>query len=978
MKNVNLFFFCLLVANAAFAQNHRIYVNSVASGANTGQSWTNAYINLQSACQSALAGDSIWIAEGIYYPDSSGNQTTSFEPKSGIKIFGGFSGSETDISQRNWLVHQTVLSGDIGIVGDSLDNSYNVMYLFEPDSNTVLDGLIFRDGVANYESGANTASSRLICGGGLYIMANGATAYPDIRNCKFIHNTALYFGGGALVNGENGGSVAPRFINCIFDSNRAGFDGGGLGKLGASQVERGVDLDSCVFTNNHAGLRGGGWYYDDSNGKDTIDIINSLFEGNHAGTAGGGAFFFLGRNGKSHIKVKKTDFNANSSVQGAALDLFTNFDTFDGKIEIDSCNFKYSSSIGSVFHADLLSTLQSEIKIRRTHFEQNKGDILRLDFAGVAKIENTIFKNNVCQLVMTLGGLIETNINNAIFSGNSQDYTALHGNNLKVKYQNCVFNNNISTGPNSFDFTNTDSLIFKNCTVYNSFTNTLMGDGPKNVFLYNCFMDLTTHGQYLNSPGSKIHLANCHLNGFNCANQPSNITCDSNITTSGDPLFIDPINGNFRLQPCSPLVNAGSNTFIDAFDSTDIANTPRIQGGRVDIGAYETPAPNLITNPNVSPACHGVANGAASIQVTNGCEPYQTAWSSGSTSGQNLTALQAGLYILTITDARGSSFTASLTIPEGSNLSLVPQSSPVICGDSIGGSATAQVKGGPAPFSFNWQSSTDSVFINLAPGDYPLTVTDALGCTAIGTVSVTKTGNLDIDVQVTPISCFGASDGSFTITPQNGKSPYQWNWENGPSSPAYGPLGPGTYNGTLTDAFGCNIIWVLPLTQPDSLYFEAIITPASDSMPGNGSIQLNPIIGGTQPYSALWSNGQTFLSLHNLKPGTYSVTLTDHNGCAKTATYSVPFTVGTIDAGAPPPISIFPNPADQVIHIRSEKLVNSISFNVCNALGQLVLQGQASASNLDINVKGWPTGLYTLSILTGEKRILVSKIVVQH
>jgi hypothetical protein len=350
------------VVSTAFCQNHRIYVNNATSGANTGQSWADAYTNLQSACQSALAGDTIWIAEGVYYPDSSGNRFKSFEPKSGVRIFGGFSGSETDLSQRNWMLHPTILSGDIGTVGDSLDNSFNVMYLFQPDSNTVLDGLIFRDGVANYESGANSDYSRFISGSGLYIMAEGGEAYPEIRNCQFLHNTALYHGGGILVNGENGGSVAPRFIKCLLDSNRAGYNGGGLGKLGASQVERGIDLDSCIFTNNRAGLRGGGWYYDDSDGKDTIDIQNCLFDGNYAGTAGGGAFFWLGRAGKSRLKIESTNFSTNKSIKGAALDLFTNFGTFDGKVEVDNCKFKNNSISGPIFHVDLLYLTESGLR----------------------------------------------------------------------------------------------------------------------------------------------------------------------------------------------------------------------------------------------------------------------------------------------------------------------------------------------------------------------------------------------------------------------------------------------------------------------------------------------------------------------------------------------------------------------------------------------------------------------------------------
>lgn len=443
-------------------------------------------------------------------------------------------------------------------------------------------------------------------------------------------------------------------------------------------------------------------------------------------------------------------------------------------------------------------------------------------------------------------------------------------------------------------------------------------------------------------------------------------------------MFVDTSNGNYHLQPCSPLINAGNNAFVDFSDTTDISNAPRIQGGTVDIGAYETPVPNLTSSPTITPACHNVPNGSASLQIENGCAPYQVTWANGANTGQGLSALPAGDYVLTITDARGSSFTSFLTIPEGSSLSLIPQSTPLVCGDTLGGSATAQVSGGPAPFVFNWQGSTDSVYANLAPGNYPLTVTDALGCTATGSVSVVKTGNLGIDVQATAISCYGAADGSFTITPQNGKAPFQWQWENGPNSPAYGPLAPGTYNGTLTDAFGCNIIWVLPLSQPDSIYFEAIVTPASDSTIGNGSIQLNPITGGTQPYTAHWSNGQNLLAIHNLKPGSYSVTLTDHNGCTKTAVYLVPLVVGTSEAESASSFSIFPNPADQVIHFKGEKQASRSWITISNALGQQIMTTQTFDGSLDVDVINWPEGWYCLAAFDAKQGLRVLRFIVHH
>lgn len=142
-----------------------------------------------------------------------------------------------------------MLSGDIGVAGDSTDNSYNVMYLHQPDSNTIVDGLILRHGVADAFSGG--AFDRVKCGGGLYTMGKDWEAYPVIRNCVFEQNTAKNYGGGAMVNGLGNGSIAPQFINCRFEITALN-SGGGLARLGASWVEREKDLCACVFIKNSA------------------------------------------------------------------------------------------------------------------------------------------------------------------------------------------------------------------------------------------------------------------------------------------------------------------------------------------------------------------------------------------------------------------------------------------------------------------------------------------------------------------------------------------------------------------------------------------------------------------------------------------------------------------------------------------------------------------------------------------------------
>src|SRR5262249_14970416 len=104
-----------------------IYVKASATGANDGSNWTNAYTSLQSALSVASNGAEIWVATGTYLPTSGTDRSASFTLKSGVAVYGGFAGTETLLSQRNWATNVAILSGDIATTGTSSDNSYHVV-----------------------------------------------------------------------------------------------------------------------------------------------------------------------------------------------------------------------------------------------------------------------------------------------------------------------------------------------------------------------------------------------------------------------------------------------------------------------------------------------------------------------------------------------------------------------------------------------------------------------------------------------------------------------------------------------------------------------------------------------------------------------------------------------------------------------------------------------------------------------------------
>lgn len=972
MNKINLLLFFLLTPIAVYSQNNRIYVNIAATGTSTGQSWADAYSDLQSALSVALAGDTVWIAEGSYYPTVSNNRSISFEPKSGVRIFGGFAGSESTLGQRDWSAHPVILSGDIGIPGDSSDNSYNVLYLFRPDSNTILDGLILRDGVANNIAGASSTRSRLVCGGGLYIMAEGAEAYPEIRNCRFEHNTAQYSGAGAMVNGTNDGSAGPRWHNCIFEDNQAHTTGGGLAKYGASLIDRGVDLYQCSFIRNRSNSRGGGLFYTDSDGNDLIEIQNCRFEENIAKISGGGAFFFLGRMGKIVLHFHKSEFYGNISSSGAALSFSGNSSDFDGTIEIDSCIYRLNkteqlnpnNSYFDIIHCDLVSTSQSKFKLSNALFEQNNAlhgadYILSIAFYGsLAIIENTVFKNNETDRIIGFFGFSESIIEKSIFSENKQESISLHGEVGKVHYRNCSFTTNSGINPLYFEFNSPmDTCIFENCTIYNDALNSrLVGGSLDNLYIRNTFIKKTP-ATYFDIPNCKTYLANCYLPNFDCEVQSPDVICEGGIITSGDPMFIDMAHGDFRLQPCSPLINAGNNAYVTG--STDLAGQVRIQSSSVDIGAYEAPSLALSIPPQVTPACAQTSSGTITISPINGCEPYTYEWEPSLGNGPIINGLPPSNYLYTITDANGMKIQDTVSVPSSPNPELAPITQDIQCGFVIGGSAAVTVSSGTAPYNFAWSNnSTDSLISMLPAGNYVVTVTDGNGCRDSSHMIISQTGQLTLMVDGIPIACFGDMNGELSATPVTGKAPFSYQWSQGSVDSLLTGLGPGDYAVTVTDVYSCSSTFNFHLEEPLPLQTSASAAPSNNLQSPNGMATVNAQ-GGMPTYTYAWSNDSTGQMITGLAPGAYTVTATDANGCTSTTTAVVEFVSGTVEAEAFH-VQVWPNPMEEKLEVLISGVADhqKLLLSLQDALGRQVAIAHLTNGHAVLGVRMLPKGNY--------------------
>ncbi|TCJ17737.1 T9SS type A sorting domain-containing protein [Flaviaesturariibacter flavus] len=287
---------------------------------------------------------------------------------------------------------------------------------------------------------------------------------------------------------------------------------------------------------------------------------------------------------------------------------------------------------------------------------------------------------------------------------------------------------------------------------------------------------------------------------------------------------------------------------------------------------------------NVS--CFGGNTGAINLTPSGGTGPYTFLWNNGATT-EDRTGLVAGTYSVTITDANDCQAAVS-NIIVGQPASAVSGSTTVTnvsCFGGNTGSIDLTPAGGTPGYTFLWNNGTTTTEdrSNLVAGNYSVTITDSKGCQAtVSNISVTQPATpVSATTVVTNIACFGGNTGAVNLTPSGGTGPYTFLWNNGATTEDRTSLTAGTYSVTITDAKGCqSTLSNITVSQPASaLSGGTLVTNVSCFGGNNGSIDLTPA-GGTPGYTYLWNNGSTTTQDRvNLPAGTYSVTITDANGC---------------------------------------------------------------------------------------------------
>lgn len=288
-------------------------------------------------------------------------------------------------------------------------------------------------------------------------------------------------------------------------------------------------------------------------------------------------------------------------------------------------------------------------------------------------------------------------------------------------------------------------------------------------------------------------------------------------------------------------------------------------------------------------ACPGEANGTASfLGASQGTPPYFLLWSSNASSS-NLSNLPAGNYQLTLSDAQGCSLVEGVQVGEFVPPSVQPAISDATCFGSQNGQISVEIGSGSPGFGFVWSNnSTTSAIDNLSPGNYSLTLTYADGiCTQTFDYQITEPPMLGLsDALISPVKCFGQSDGAIDLSAFGGVAPYQFQWTGNQSSEDLANLAAGNYALTLTDDNGCMLNAQFAVPQPDALALAANIG-ADTCQTSTGSIAITPA-GGILPYQFVWSNANSDAKLSNVPAGIYAVTITDNNDCTAQLSVQVP------------------------------------------------------------------------------------------
>jgi hypothetical protein len=414
------------------------------------------------------------------------------------------------------------------------------------------------------------------------------------------------------------------------------------------------------------------------------------------------------------------------------------------------------------------------------------------------------------------------------------------------------------------------------------------------------------------------------------------------------------------------------------------------------VGAMGTSFGQCYSVQGTPPICHCANNGAVIYNLegcacNNGIGPWKyfigttpnflnssaiDSSSSTSNSSYTFTNLSSGTYYVrvhhngSVTPCSNSELAVSIISP--SNLQLT--------GNVTSNSINITVNGGIPPYTYAWSNGETTEDINnLTAGSYSVTITDYNGCTTQGSYIVQNAHPvLNVSVHSTDVYCSGESTGYFYVTASGGIPPYDVAWTGPVSSNPIGSeiliagssysilnLPAGNFYITVSDSNGDTTTQSLVIYEPTPISISGVVI--------NNNIDIN-VSGGTaagcNTYSLSWSNGATTEDLFNLSAGTYTVNVTDANGCTSQASFTVDNAGLEINQSIE--FQVFPNPAQDLVSIRSSSAGVGNTYCILDCYGRNVLEGTLSSQENNIIIQTLANGIYHVKCGSVARSFLVN------
>jgi gliding motility-associated-like protein/uncharacterized repeat protein (TIGR01451 family) len=349
-------------------------------------------------------------------------------------------------------------------------------------------------------------------------------------------------------------------------------------------------------------------------------------------------------------------------------------------------------------------------------------------------------------------------------------------------------------------------------------------------------------------------------------------------------------------------------------------------------------------------SCFNANDGSALASLVGGVAPIDILWLQTGANTAAISNLAAGTYIVEATSNNGCKARDTIVLTQPNALTINGTVTDVLCFGNLTGAINSTVTGGTGPYDFLWSNNAVSEdLINVAAGDYALTVTDANSCELTENFQIVQpTNSMQLSFTSTAVLCNGDASGSIDLSVSGGIEPYDYLWSNNAVSQDLNNIPAGNYSVEVTDGNNCPQTLAMTVTQPSALVLsESHINPVCQSG-SQGSINLSAA-GGTPNYTFFWNNGENSEDITGLYAGTYSCIVTDENFCTKEI---------TIILSDPDAVTISETHQDVLCYDESTA---SINITINNGIAPFDFEWSNSATTEDI--ASLPAGLYFVNVV---------------